>query len=392
MTVLSRRAVSYIVRSEAMRNTVTSPILVSNTFFGMNSQDWPVRAPTSGGNGDSAPLFTFGSIATNDCSALHWRLINTSDGVFDWSKLDLAVDACVANGGTLTYVLYGCPTWLASTGAGVAGPYGGLGEGAYPTSLAKLTTFCATLVARYNSITRKIKAVQLFNEPENGSAFLETPNDSTFWWGTAVQYVDMLYTAYTAIKTADPGIVVLCPGTYNASTMPTWLDAQGPVTTKFGYQCFDAVAVHPYKSLPNGTFAGVGDLSTVQLGGKNKLAAVLATRGLVNLDYYITEWGVDSTSSSQLVIDFLASSADNRRKRTTRMLMAAARMGFKEFHPHSYGNTEQLSGDLVDDSTGVALGYQNAVAAMSGKTIVRGGYYFDGRERLEFSDGTSLEV
>jgi hypothetical protein len=359
----------------------------------MNSRDWPIRAPTSGGNGDVDPIFNFGHYSNYDCNALHWRSLHTATNTIDWTNVNALVTAMQGRGvSSGTFAIYGCPTFLAQAGQeSVAGPFGGLGEGSYPTNLAQLTYFCQQFAARNISAWGGFwRNIQLFNEPEGGS-FSGTASASNFFWGSATQYVDMLYTAYSALKAADPTLVLLCPGTYNMTVLATWLSATGPVTGKLGHETFDAVATHPYHAVPNGAYSGRGDFTTLAQGGLTTFRNALAPYGKSGVDFYATEYGIDSSASTGVVANFLALSAANRAKEITRRCMAAARSGLKTFAPYSYGGS-QLVGDLPHDTTGSALGYKNAYDGMAGKTINAGGYYPDGREWLQFTDGTSMLV
>ncbi len=336
----------------------------------------------------------YGSYTNFDNNRTHWRSLHSASNTINWSNLDTVVSglqsAGISNG---TYILYGCPTFLAQAGqAATAGPYGGLGEGSFPTDLTQLTYFCEEFALRNTSTWGGFfKRVQLFNEPESNS-FNGVASNANFYWGTATQYVDMLSTAYTALKAADPTLIVMTPGTYNMTTFVTWLDAVGATTGHNGYNCFDAVALHPYHATPNPTYSGRGDFFGLSSGGIDRVHEILALRGRFNLDCYATEYGLDGNSTSGVVAAFLALSADERAKRVKRTFMGAARAGLKLLAPWSYGNANSYFGDLSGDTTGVIPALSEVYTAMAGKTIIRGGYYGDGRERLEFSDGSIYEI
>lgn len=367
--------------------TVSGNISVPASFFGINAQDWPSTG--------SAPAFSFGSYSNFDNNRTHWRTLHTASNTINWANLDAVVSALQARGvSDGTYVLYGCPTFLAQAGqAATAGPYSGLGEGSFPTDLTQLTYFCQQFAARNASTWGGFfKRVQLFNEPEGGN-FSGVAGASNFFWGTATQYVDMLWTAYSALKAAAPSLVVLTPGTYNMTTFSTWLAASGTANpTRLGRDCFDAVALHPYHATPNPTYSGRGDFLGLFAGGITQARTVLASNGRTGLDFYATEYGFDSSGSTGVIAAFLALPAADRKTRMSRQIMAAARSGWKSFCLWSLGNTANLCGDLAADTTGVIAGAQEAYAAVSGKTITAGGYYPDGREWLNFSDGTSYVV
>lgn len=375
-------------------NTVSAPISVPEAFFGLNAQDWP----SSG----SAPTFSFGSYSNFDNNRTHWNRLHTSANNINWANLDAVVTAMQAAGVTDgTYVLYGTPTFLAQGYPGtdqsvVNGPYSGgsvAGEGSYPTNLSQLTYFCQQFASRNASTWGGFfKRVQLFNEPEGGN-FSGTANATNFFWGTATQYVDMLWTAYSALKAADSSLVLLTPGTYNMTTFATWLGTSGTVNpTKTGKDCFDAVALHPYHAAPNGAYSARGDFVTLPSGGLRSAATVLAAAGRTGLDYYATEYGLDSSGSTGVVAAFLARTAAERKQRMSRLIMAAARTGWKRYYLWSLGNANNLCGNLATDTTGVIAGIQETFTAVAGKTITAGGFYTDGREWLTFSDGGTYVV
>lgn len=369
---------------------VSSSAAVSVDFFGLNSQDWPSTG--------SAPAFSFGSYSNFDNNRTHWNRLHTAANTINWAALDTVVAALQARGVTDgTYVLYGTPTFLAQgyPGAGqsiVNGPYSSgsvPGEGSYPTDLAQLTYFCQQFAARNaSSWGGFFKRVQLFNEPEGGN-FSGTANSSNFFWGSATQYVDMLWTAYSAIKAADPSMVCLTPGTYSMTTFATWLAAFGTANaTKRGADCFDAVALHPYHAAPNGTYSARGSFTTLVSGGIVSATSVLAAAGRTGLDFYATEYGIDSSGSTGVVAAFLALPAAERATRISRLFMSAHRAGFKNLCLWSFGNSANLCGDLTADTTGVIAGAQAAYLAMVGKTRAAAGYYPDGREWIRFTDGS----
>lgn len=363
---------------------VEAPIAVPAAFLGLVSQDWPALG--------QAPALAPRSLSVSDNRRTHWRNLHTAPGVIDWTTLDTVVAGARAAGiDHGLYLLYACPTWLASTGAAQVGPYGGLGEGAMPADLSALAAFCTAFaernLAQWGAFFR---LVQLFNEPESG-AFSGVASSTSYWWGTAAQYVDMLATAYAALHAADSTLTVLTPGTGSVATMATWLAATGPVTGKQGRECFDAVAIHPYHATPNPTYTGRGDVYGLASCGVRNIRAALTVAGRGGVDLYATEYGFYSPVTPAAVTAFLALPAADRRKRMARTLLSMARHGIKGVYVFSSGNVDNLSGQLGADAAGVDAGFADGAAVCS-KTIARGGWFSDGRECIEFSDGSSVEL
>lgn len=373
-------------------NTLSSPVSVPATYFGLASQDWPVRGVTSGGNGDHAPTFGFGTMSTYGCNRTHWAFAHPSDGTFDWQYLDALVTGCRAVGcNNGIYVQEGTPAWLAQAGqAATNDPWGIAGGGSMPTDLTKLAAFM-TAFANRNKTTWAgfFTVVSILNEPE-----LNAFSGSTVggWWGTAAQFVDYMKTCRDALKAADPTLIVAGPGTYDITVAGTWLDALGTTTGVYGRQCIDAFCSHPYWATPNPAYSGRGDQLGLKDGGVNRIRQLLAARGL-NLPIYCTEYGMDSggtkASPTATIAAFKALTAAERRTYICRLLLAGARAGLKTLCGWSYGGPE-LMGDLAGDTTGAAAGFQDAYTLLAGKTLTAAGYYPDGREWGTCSDGTSF--
>lgn len=377
-----------------LQSITMSPTLVPPSFFGLCSQDWPWNGTVAG----TAPTFTVGRLSNYDNSRTHWRTIHTANNTINWTAIDnWVVNAKAAGIVKGTYVLYGCPTFLASTGAAVAGPYGGLGEGAYPgnndATLTQLQYFCTQFATRNIGTWGKFfDTISIWNEP----TFTTTPNGSNFFWGTRPQFVDMHYAAYSALKAADSTLNILSPGMFyirNATSgFDQWINQSGTIyPTKTGKDCFDGIANHPYHSYPNHTYGGFGDLSSCSLGGMNSINGVLLQYGKSISGMYITEYGISSGVDTELA-QFLALSAADRKKFISRLLMSAAMYGYKSFCAFSFGNVSNLIGNLSTDTTGVIAGWQDAYSNMVNKTIVSGGWLLNGSMTVTFSDNSTYTV
>lgn len=374
--------------STLKRTVRIAPRLIEKNLFGLNSQDWPVRGVTSGGNGSSPPVFPFGMFSTYGCNDLHWGRLNPADGVYNWTALDTFVSAAESRGSEVLYVIAGCPTWLAQT-ADVArnDPWGLAGGGSVPTNLTKLQAFCTSLIGRYNSGgVRRIKYVQLFNEPQFGTL-------TGYFWGTAPQYVDMLSAAYTALVAADPQLVVISAPAIVRSEEIAWWNAIGTVSGSKGVNCFNAVGTHPYFASPIGT-SGRGGFDGLGVGGLNVLQAQLVAAGRSErLDVYATEYGLSSNSSDGVVTEFFTRTAADRSSYVQRVFAAAAVHGLKTLCLFSYGNTYgNCIGDLVSDAEGVLNGISVAYTNMAGRTLVGWSAGLNGTITIHFGDGPPWEI
>lgn len=153
-----------------------------------------------------------------------WKLINTANGVYDWSRLDNVVSIAKDQHGKKLIIGIGCaPDWAtgASTGGGQYSPH-------VPTD-ASWIAWVTALVTRYAG---RIDAYELWNEPTDG----------LFWNGTTAQLVNLCALAYPIIKSIDPTATVLSPCYPSILSVPAFskfLGAGG------GDYC-DGLAYHGY--------------------------------------------------------------------------------------------------------------------------------------------------
>jgi hypothetical protein len=338
-----------------------------------------------------------------------WNRLHTALNTISWTVLDAWVVSAKAAGAVRgTYCLYGTPTFLASTGAGVNDPYGGAlglavaspGGAAFPNNLAQVTYFCQQFVIRNNSTWGGFfDVISPGNEPFISES--TTPDGFKFWWGTAAQFVDFLWTVKAAL--AGSGIKVASPGTFdmtnatsgNFSGIGTWLNTLGTVnSTRRGYDCFDHIASHPYHAVPNGSaFSGWGGIDSVQTGGTLPFRAVLAGLPAASGEYHATEYAYDSAPGTADLTQFLAKPAAYREAFVQCLWIDAMLAGVKSMCAFSLGNTANLMGDLSTDDPGSISGLRKVYNACAGKIIVSpSGITATGGRFLTFSDGTTYTV
>ncbi len=136
---------------------------------------------------------------------VHWGAIHTAPDVYDWSKLDALVDK--AKGKHLTYVIAGCPRWLAKyPNQGHAAPWLGPGSNSMPHDMDEANKFAWNLATRYKG---RIKAYEVWNEPQLAD-FMYPYNDAE-----CSALATMTKRFYKTIKSCDPGAMVLA-----ASVLP----------------------------------------------------------------------------------------------------------------------------------------------------------------------------
>ena len=189
----------------------TKTIEVPIDFIGMHCHRYPIY---SGSYDSGKPPFDFGTWRTHDSDIGGWKAINTAPGVYDWSKLDTCVDVFhTQQGKEIIYTVFGTPTWAAKTADALKqGPYGGYGELGVPADLKSLEDFIIALVTRYKG---KINTIEIWNEPQFG---IPNTNPLCFFWGTAIEMLQMGITISQAAKSIDPNITILSPGFMNSTT------------------------------------------------------------------------------------------------------------------------------------------------------------------------------
>lgn len=191
------------------------------------------RSPTS----FSVPQTPFfetgcGSLRLWDTKA-HWINIETSKGVFNWSRLDAYVAFAQANGMHILYTLGQPPAW--ATG-GVKGT--GINSNDYndkpPDDIQDWIDFITALVPRLPAGS----AYEVWNE-------VSLP---AFWSGNNAQLIELHQTAYETIKALDPTAIIVSACTvFNGVINTAWQYLPGFLPSVADY--VDVIGVHSY----NGT-------------------------------------------------------------------------------------------------------------------------------------------
>lgn len=133
---------------------------------------------------------------------IQWALIEPQPGEFDWADTDSLVDGAASRGlMILGLVTYG-PYWSVP-------PENRLLIHAAPADAKAWGTFMAVVAKRYSNV---IHNWEIWNEPNIDDSFAPGPD--------LVLYAAMLREAYDAIKSLDPGAVVITGGTSPRSTIP----------------------------------------------------------------------------------------------------------------------------------------------------------------------------
>jgi polysaccharide biosynthesis protein PslG len=255
---------------------------ISNNYFGMHMHGGVIsRQPW--------PVDSFGSVSLWDGS-VSWSDINSAQGKYDWSNLDLWLAAAKQHNDQLIYTFGRVPQW-ASSNRYETGCADGPGECAPPSDVnpdgsgtdQSFKDFVTAIAAHNkNSATARITYWELWNEPYNAPS----------WTGTIAQIVRMAKDATAILKAADPNAVVLVPSVCIEGTKALkWIDAY---LAAGGSSYADAVAFHGYVQKRGLPLHAENILTYI-----SQFRTVLAKYGLQGRPLWDTEasWGRPDVSS-----------------------------------------------------------------------------------------------
>jgi hypothetical protein len=207
------------------------------------------------------PAVSFGSTRLWN-SDTHWRDINPSEGVYNWTVLDMWLASAQLHHVDVLYAFGWLPTW-ASSNPNDSGCAGGMGacdppkdlnpDGTGPDQLWK--SFVTALVEHnQKSNTARIQFWETWNEAYHTRG----------WNGTNAQMLRMAQDAAGIIKKADPSAVILAPSFAFTGPGLAWLDTY---LLAGGGRYADAIAVHGYVQTPHRPWSPenfLNDLSLVE--------------------------------------------------------------------------------------------------------------------------------
>ncbi|HZU14545.1 MAG TPA: cellulase family glycosylhydrolase [Chloroflexota bacterium] len=192
-----------------------------------------------------------------------WPLIETSRGVYDWSRTDFIVREANQYGLQLQPILDFTPQWASS---GDSTNYWKMP----PTSTSDWSSFVSAIVNRYKN---SVHYWELWDEPDGGN----------YWWsntGSGVQQFAQSIAApgYSAIKSADSTAKVIVDSSYADTAWWSSFVSYG------GLNSFDILSVHDYANTP---------LSSVQT-----MQSWLNGQGIGSRPIWIGEYGLDQGSNT----------------------------------------------------------------------------------------------
>ncbi len=233
-----------------------------------------------------------------------WADIEPSEGQFDFSAQDAAVDATGARGiATVGILDYNAP-WDAPDHDTLT-----------PPQPQKFAAFAAATAKHFAG---RVAAWEVWNEQNSGFRFWKPAPDPA-------AYADLLVAAAAAIRAADPAAMVLFGGLYYAGIGTLVEGAEPFILDAYAHRpdlggSYDAMAIHPYPAYPP---ESAPDASSGQRPLGLMLARVRAALGSVGdgaKPVWVTEYGwptygaVDEATQARFLvrgaIEALAAGAD----------------------------------------------------------------------------------
>lgn len=193
---------------------------IPSTFFGMHTIDPFSSYPPF----PSVPVGAFGKGART-----LWPYVETSPGVYDWSRLDAYVTLSESHGVKMMYAAEAVPEWAVADASTCSVPF----VGAPPRCSGMLSNiqywddFVTALVTRYKG---KIAAYELWNEPNN------------YFTGTVPDMVELTGHFHDHIRKIDPNALIISPSYTVSADLDAYFAAGGTPDV-------DVVSFHAYPDL-----------------------------------------------------------------------------------------------------------------------------------------------
>lgn len=215
----------------------------------------------------------------------YWGQPNGPDS-FDWTSLDQIVASIQQVGLSADFIIDGCPSWAA-----VSGAQGD--EFAQPASSAEFAKWAGAVAARYGA--RGVKYFEIGNEPNLSGSWEPKPDPAA--------YTADLIAAYAAIKAVDPSAVVISGGLAPAANTSTSYDPRTFLEDMYADGAkgsFDGVGDHPY-SFPAEPDDDESWSAWSQMSETTpSLRSIMIENGDSAKKIWITEYGAPTTGSNSV--------------------------------------------------------------------------------------------
>jgi Cellulase (glycosyl hydrolase family 5) len=244
---------------------------IASAFFGMHTMDpfssypaWP-----------SVPVGAFGK-----GTRTLWSYIETSQGVYDWSRLDAYVALSEGHGVKMMYAAEAIPEWAAADKSTCSVPFAGAPArcSGMVSNIQYWDDFVTALVTRYKG---KITAYELWNEPNN------------YFTGTVADMVTLTQHFHDKVRAIDPAAIIISPSYTVSTDLDTYFAAGGTLDV-------EAVSFHAYPD-------SRGDAELITRSWVSSQRAVMVKYGLASKPLWNTEGGWGSgVSDPNLQAAFIA--------------------------------------------------------------------------------------
>lgn len=138
-----------------------------------------------------------------------WLNLEPRQDLWDFSNLDAHIEQARTHGvQDVTLVLWGTPTWAASSIQSADAHWLGPGSASMPTNMADWVDYVTTVATRYQGV---ITSYEIGNEP----------NVKSFWNGTDQELAELVRTAARIIHEVDPAATVVAPAPVLVTSDPS---------------------------------------------------------------------------------------------------------------------------------------------------------------------------
>lgn len=144
------------------------------------------------------PDFPLGTVRLWDTRTA-WLNLEPRQDLWDFSNLDAHIEQARTHGvQDITLVLWGTPTWAASSILSTDAHWLGPGSASMPSSMTDWEDYVSTVATRYRGV---ITSYEIGNEP----------NVKSFWNGTDQELAELVRSAARIIHEVDPAATVVAP-------------------------------------------------------------------------------------------------------------------------------------------------------------------------------------
>lgn len=311
-----------------------------------------------------------GLARSHDCE-VSWRQINTANGVYDWSTMDLWLSSVEARNMIPVYVVFGTPTW-ASARPAEASAYNVPGIAAEPASMTTLSTFLNAFIDRYG---QRVKHFEVWNEV----------NGTGFYTGTKAALASIVETVATTVRARVTNSKIISPSVYGLKASAEtpgvvyfreMLETQCPSTALLK-NVVDIISFHSYPEFQR--FIEIPEMVT-------RIRDVMVTAGIGSKPIWDTEVGIlQSPKPPEQQTDEYYAIWMVRAQLYS--ILSGCEAAF--WYGYDYGN-----------GTGLTMGFhlrpkvmelrRAYLAQLVGKTVTSAGRLFDGRLCLATNNGTFI--